>query len=113
MFFLGIGVTCALSILVTFLPKLWIKNYEKTESWMISSTMIWLCFLLLESYYGGALTMFFTSGVTIPLETLSDVLEAYPGWRLKILDGLQIYFLGSNVPKVLKKLELCWRKKWI
>ena len=46
--------------------------------------------------------MFFTSKVTIPLETLSDVLEAYPSWRLKILDGLQIYFLGSNVPQVFK-----------
>ena len=50
--------------------------------------------------------MFFTSEVTIPLETLSDVLEAYPSWRLKILDGLQIYFLGSNVPQVFRKIRI-------
>ena len=50
--------------------------------------------------------MFFTSEVTIPLETLSDVLEAYPSWRLKILDGLQIYFLGSNVPQVFSKIGI-------
>ena len=67
---------------------------------MISSNIIWLCFVPIEAYYGGALTMFFTSEVTLPLETMSDVLEAYPTWTLKVMNGMQMEFQGSNVPKV-------------
>lgn len=88
------------SIIVLLLPKICISSYETTESWMISSTMIWLFFVLVEAYYGGALTMFFTSEVTLPLETMTDVLEAYPTWRLKIMNGMEMEFQGSNVPKV-------------
>ena len=102
---LGIGVIAFVSIIVLLLPKIWISNYDKTESWMISSTMIWLCFVLLEAYYGGALTMFFTSEVTIPLETLTDVLEAYPSWKLKVKNGMQMEFHGSNVPLVILKMN--------
>ena len=98
--FLGIGVIASVSIIVLLLPKVWISNYETTESWMISSTIIWLCFVPLEAYYGGALTMFFTSEVTLPLETTTDVLEAYPTWRLKIMNGTEMEFQGSNVPEV-------------
>ena len=44
--------------------------------------------------------MFFTSEVTLPLETTTDVLEAYPTWTLKVMNGMQMQFQGSNVPKV-------------
>ena len=67
---------------------------------MISTTTTWLCFVILEAFYGGALTMFFTSEVTIPLETTTDVLQAYPSWKLKFMDGNQMDFQGSNVPEV-------------
>ena len=94
-------MTTSVAIIILLLPKIWISNYEKTESWMISTTIIWLCFVPLEAYYGGALTMFFTSEVTIPFETLTDVLEAYPSWKLNVKNGLQMQFQGSNVPKVI------------
>ena len=94
-----------ISLFVAIVPRIWIEDYEKTQSWMISSTIVWLLFVILESYYGGAMTMFFTSEVTVPLDSLADVLEAYPTWKLKFLDGYQMMFQGAMVPKVLCKLQ--------
>jgi len=38
-----------------------LQNYEYNQSHMIASTTGWLFFTVLNAYYGGALTMFFTS----------------------------------------------------
>ena len=81
---------------VIILPKVWIKNYEKTQGWMFASTITSIFFVLLEAYYGGAMTMFFTSEITIPFKSLSDVMEAYPTWKLKTQSAL-----GASVPKVI------------
>ena len=81
---------------VIILPKIWINNYEKTQGWMIASTITSIFFVLLEAYYGGAMTMFFTSEITIPFKSLSDVMEAYPTWKLKTQSAL-----GASVPKVI------------
>ena len=37
--------------------------------------------------------MFFTSTVTIPLETRRDVMRAYPDWNLIFKDGAEINFV--------------------
>ena len=34
-------------------------------------------------YFSGILTMFFTSDVTLPFESIKDVMRAYPDWRLR------------------------------
>jgi hypothetical protein len=49
---------------------------------MIASTTSWIFFVLLHAYYGGALTMFFTSEMSIPFINIYDVMEAYPNWKL-------------------------------
>lgn len=59
---------------------------------MIASTTAWFFFLLLNAYYGGALTMFFTSEVSIPFNTIYDVMKAYPEWKLKMMNGDDVYF---------------------
>ena len=59
---------------------------------MISSTSAWFFFVLLNAYYGGALTMFFTSQITIPFESIEDVMESYPTWKLKMMVGNDVYF---------------------
>ena len=38
-------------------------------------------FLLVQIYYSGALTMFFTSEVPLPLETTKEVIRS-PDWKL-------------------------------
>ena len=67
---------------------------------MISTTITWMFFVFLNAYYGGAMTMFVSSDITVPFETLSDVMEAYPDWKLKTQKGKEIWFKGSLVPAV-------------
>ena len=57
---------------------------------MLSSTSAWLFFVLLNAYYGGALTMFFTSEIPIPFNTIEQVMDAYPTWKLKMM-GIVLY----------------------
>ena len=54
---------------------------------MIASTSAWYFFVLLNAFYGGALTMFFTSEITIPFNDIRDVIRSYPDWKLQILTG--------------------------
>ena len=44
-------------------------------------------FVLVNAYYGGALTMFFSSEKTVELENLRDVMRAYPEWALMVQKG--------------------------
>ena len=46
----------------------------------------WYFFNLLNAYYGGAMTMFFTSEATLPFETMKDVIGAYPGMNCIKID---------------------------
>ena len=80
----------ALCILITsiVLPKAETSNGQK-----IMAFSIWLFFVVINSFYGGALTRFFTSTVTIPLETRRDVMRAYPDWNLIFKDGAEINFV--------------------
>ena len=59
---------------------------------MLTSTSSWFFFVLLNAYYGGALTMFFTSELPIPFNTIEDVMDAYPAWKLKMLAGNDVFF---------------------
>ena len=49
----------------------------------------WLFFTLINSYYGGVLTMFFTTPTTVPFETLKEVILAYPDWKVRFPAGLK------------------------
>ncbi len=59
---------------------------------MILSTTVWYFFVLLNAYYGGALTMFFTSTITIPFESVFDVLRAHPNWKMIYQSGEEAFF---------------------
>ena len=49
----------------------------------------WLFFVLVHSYYCGVMTMLFAVPPSAPFETMSDVLQAYPKWKLIFMDGGQ------------------------
>ena len=72
--------------------KFWIIYYHLLHRYMLSSTSSWLFFVLLNAYYGGALTMFFTSEAPIPFNTIEDVMISYPTWKLKMMAGNDVYF---------------------
>ena len=71
-------------ILLTLLTSSFI-NYNGLEDAFDSriwATSIWLFFVLLNSFYGGAMTMFFANDITLPFENTRDVIRAYPEWTL-------------------------------
>ena len=84
-------------ILIT--PYFFLTYYENTDGYMISSITIWFFFVLVNAYYGGALVMYFASEISIPFETTSDVLRAYPDWKLITEKALQVFFQGNSVPQ--------------
>ena len=47
---------------------------------------------MINAYYGGALTMFFTSELTIPFDSIEDVMRNYPDWNLKFMEGNDVHF---------------------
>ena len=80
-------------ILITILgPYVFISYYEQTEAFKIASISTWLFFLMINAYYGGALTMFFTSELKIPFESIEDVMRSYPDWNLKFMEGNDVHF---------------------
>ena len=52
---------------------------------------VWTFFLLLNAFYGGALTMFFTSKPALPFTTVRQGLGD-EDWKMIMVDGMQ----GSN-----------------
>ena len=75
------------------IPYSLLSYYEHTESFKLSSLSSWLFFLLINAYYGGALTMFFSSELTLPFNSIEDVMRSYPDWNLKFIDGNDIHFI--------------------
>jgi hypothetical protein len=57
----------------------------------------WLFFVLLNSYYCGAMTMFFSNEITIPFKTTRDVIMLYPDWKLKIMKGTEMYIQVQRI----------------
>ena len=71
-------------LLITFLliPYVWLHRsllWEDTQGFMISKTTAWIFFFLLNAFYGGAMTMFFASEVSLPFETVREAMQSYPG----------------------------------
>ena len=48
---------------------------------MILMLIFQILFVLLNAFYGGALTMFFTSAPTLPFGDLEAAVKAYPEWK--------------------------------
>ena len=59
---------------------------------MIASTTSWIFFVLLNAYYSGALTMFFTTEIRVPFNSIEEVMKAYPDWKLKFMSGNDVFF---------------------
>jgi hypothetical protein len=66
----------ALSVVATH------NRMPDTNGLKIMVTTVWFFYLLLSTYYGGALTMFFTSENTIPFNSIYDVMKAHQDWKL-------------------------------
>ena len=96
---LWIIVICTAVILilsVQMLPSLYAgsgknKNvFEKFHRFVVFLT--WSFFVATEIYYEGALTMFFTTEIDIPFESIKDVMRAYPDWKLMMRYGNDVFY---------------------
>ena len=93
----GVILIVATSFLVVAIPYTYLTTfYENTDGYRISSTSVWIFFLIVNAYYGGAMTMFFTTETSIPFETVEDVLRAYPDYNLMMQAGSEIVFYEKS-----------------
>ena len=49
--------------------------------------LAWIGFVLTFGFYQGVLTMFFSTKVNIPFQSMKDVIRSYPKWKLMIRSG--------------------------
>ena len=73
-----------------FAKKLYITDDDSFGK--IWSLVTWLTFVLINAFYSGALTMFFSTPAVMPFDSIEDVLDAVPSWNLIILDGTNAWF---------------------
>ena len=88
----GIGIMFVIILFILFLPYIFIRYYEDTNGYNMMAFTSWMFFVLINAFYGGALTMFFTSELTIPFNSIEDVMRAYPSWKLKMMTGNDVHF---------------------
>ena len=69
------------------------QNRGKWESLRIVHASGWYVMMLLEIYYSGALTMFFSTEVINSFETMRQVIQAYPDWNLHVLSGSEAFVI--------------------
>ena len=66
-------------IIMMLAPFLWNSSYDRSDSSTITQTSGWYFFVLFNAFYGGALTMFFTSSQELQFSTIREVMQTYPG----------------------------------
>ena len=69
----------------------YIQFYQKASK--LTIFLMWFIYMLIEIYYEGALTMFFTTKSKNPYEDIKDVINAYPDRKLMMQFGTDVYFL--------------------
>ena len=88
----SIGITLSGGLAVLFLPYFFIRGWEDMSANSIIKISLWYFFVLINAYYGGAMTMFFANEDVPPFENLRDVLQAFPKWNLVFTSGVENHF---------------------
>jgi len=63
------------------------KSWSLSTKHIHSSTIAWLYFVLINSFYGGAMTMFFSSPLKLKLNDAIEAINLHPLWRMIIHEG--------------------------
>ena len=84
----------SISIALPILQKRYKRHNETFErASRLVVFLMWFCYTLVEIYYEGALTMFFSTESQNPFENIREVMRAYPDWKLLMQEGTDIYFM--------------------
>ena len=65
---------------------------ENRNGLKILAFTFWIFFVVINAYYGGVLTMFFTTPFSVPFETEREVIREYPTWKLVFHRAWNAYF---------------------
>ena len=90
---MGVLLVSAIIVVVTVIPYSLVAQYDQTDGCTMTVTTAWFFFVLINAWYSGAMTMFFSSEITLPFNTIQDVMRAYPNWKLKMMHGNQVNFV--------------------
>ena len=88
----NIGITVIVGLALLCLPYFFIRDWDNMSANSITKLSLWIFFVLIHAYYGGAMTMFFANEIVPPFRNLRDVLQAFPEWNLVFTAGLEVYF---------------------
>ena len=69
------------------------KDQEKPTSLKLVRSAGWYFMMLMEIYYSGALTMFFSTEMSVPFENMRQVMQAYPDWKLQMAHEMRVFFV--------------------
>ena len=72
-------IVISMVVVAVIIPFFFLDNFDNSNSVQISATTGWYFFVLLNAFYGGALTMFFASEAALPFESIRGVMSEYPG----------------------------------
>ena len=90
----SIGITLSGGLAFFFIPYFFIRGWENMSANSIIKLSLWFFFVLINAYYGGAMTMFFANENVPPFRNLRDVLQAFPTWNLVFTSGVESNFKG-------------------
>ena len=87
---IGLGGTLALGLLL----MVWIIWHPPNSNWPSHKQhiifVLWICYLLANSYYCGALTTFFSSPARAPFSSLKEGLQKWPEWKGNTFQGNEV-----------------------
>ena len=66
---------------------------DELTSTKIFEFSFWTFFILVNAFYGGALTMFFASEVSLPFDSINSAIEMVPDWKVAMVTGTEFHFV--------------------
>ena len=95
---IAIIIVFALNLLCLSLPFVWNRSYHEMESFEISKFSAWFFFILINAFYGGAMTMFFASEPELPFSNIREVMREIPGRKNMPLPSSFAVLIGQSCP---------------
>ena len=83
------GMTSFVCLLLILLPRC-SRPLSNTSFYNVIELTAFIFFLLINSYYSGALTMFFANKDSLPFQNIREVLQS--DWKLLFMNGNEVYF---------------------
>ena len=102
---ISILLTLLLATAGILVPQNFLSIWQDT--WISHRIVVlstWLMFILLNSFYGGALTMFFASAPNFPFDNLREGMTLWPDWKMLSVNGNE-FVLERKLGSVLEARE--------